>query len=390
MNGMSLRQQAAFWIAGLVVLILFIVLFHSILLPFVAGMALAYILDPVADRLQRFGLSRLMATILILLVFVVIFALALMIIVPVLANQTADFINRLPKYVTQLQALVTSPNSRFMPKWLADQLGNIKDNFSQAISQGAGFLATLLQKLWNSGKALIDIISLFIVTPVVAFYMLLDWDRMVARVDSWVPRRHVGDVRMIARDIDRAIAGFVRGQGSLCLILGCYYAIGLSVVGLNFGLLIGLFAGFVSFIPYLGSFTGLVLAIGVALVQFWPHYISIGLVAAVFMTGQFFEGNVLQPKLVGHSVGLHPVWLMFALFAFGSMFGFVGTLIAVPTSAAIGVLVRFALSRYLESELYEGVPVRPITANTVDETAIEPGNAEPKVSKPAKRGTIGR
>ena len=234
MNDVSLRRQAAFWVAGLVVLVLFIFLFRSILLPFVAGMALAYILDPVADRLQRLGLSRLLATIVILLMFVVIFALALMIIVPVLVTQTADFIDRLPRYVTQLQALVTSPDFHFMPKWLSSQMGSIKDSFSQAISQGAGFLATLLQQIWNSGKALIDIIALLIVTPVVAFYMLLDWDRMVARVDSWVPRQHVGEVRMIARDIDRAIAGFVRGQGSLCLILGCYYAIGLSVVGPEF------------------------------------------------------------------------------------------------------------------------------------------------------------
>ncbi len=371
MNGMSLRRQAIFWIGGLVALILFIFLFRSILLPFVAGMALAYILDPVADRLQRIGLSRLLATIVILLMFVIIFALALMIVVPVLVTQTADFIDRLPKYVTQLQALLTSPDFHFMPGWLANQMGSIKDSFSQAISQGAGFLATLLQQIWNSGKALIDIIALLIVTPVVAFYMLLDWDRMVARVDSWVPREHVGDVRMIARDIDRAIAGFVRGQGSLCLILGCYYAVGLSVVGLNFGLLIGFFAGLISFIPYVGSFVGLVLAIGVALVQFWPHYTPIILVAAVFFTGQFLEGNVLQPKLVGHSVGLHPVWLMFALFAFGSLFGFVGTLIAVPTSAAIAVLVRFALSRYLESELYEGVTQPPPAAGEAARATAE-------------------
>ena len=334
-------------------------------------MALAYILDPVADRLQRFGVSRLLATILILLMFVVVFALALMIIVPVLVTQTADFIDRLPGYVTRLQALVTSPDFHFMPNWLTSQMGSIKDSFSQAISQGAGFLATLLQQIWNSGKALIDIIALLIVTPVVAFYMLLDWDRMVARVDSWVPRRHVDDVRMIARDIDKAIAGFVRGQGSLCLILGCYYAIGLSAAGLNFGLLIGFFAGLISFIPYVGSFVGLVLAIGVALVQFWPHYGAIVLVAAVFFTGQFLEGNVLQPKLVGHSVGLHPVWLMFALFAFGSIFGFVGTLIAVPTSAAIAVLVRFALSRYLASDLYEGGPPGRPAVNDVDQTGPE-------------------
>lgn len=178
---------------------------------------------------------------------------------------------------------------------------------------GAGFLSTLLQSLWNSGKSLIDIAGLFVVTPVVAFYMLLDWDRMVSSIDSWVPRRQLHTVRRIAREMNAAVAGFIRGQGTLCLILGTYYAIGLTLTGLNFGLLIGFFAGLISFIPYIGSFVGLALAIGVALVQFWPDWIMIGAVAAVFFLGQFVEGNILQPKLVGSSVGLHPVWLMFAL-----------------------------------------------------------------------------
>jgi len=176
---------------------------------------------------------------------------------------------------------------------------------------------------------------------------------MVERIDSWVPRKQLYTVRGIARDMDSAVAGFVRGQGTLCLILGTYYAIGLTLTGLNFGLLIGFFAGLISFIPYIGSFVGLALAIGVALVQFWPDWVMIVAVAGVFFLGQFVEGNILQPKLVGSSVGLHPVWLMFALFAFGSLFGFTGMLVAVPAAAAVGVLVRFALNRYLHSPMYD-------------------------------------
>jgi predicted PurR-regulated permease PerM len=169
-----------------------------------------------------------------------------------------------------------------------------------------------------------------------------------------VPRDQVRIVRELAHEMDRSVAGFIRGQGSLCLILGIYYAVGLSLVGLNFGLLIGFVAGMISFIPYIGSLIGMVMAIGVALVQFWPDFPWIIAVAAVFFSGQFIEGNILQPKLVGHSVGLHPVWLMFALFAFGALFGFVGLLIAVPAAAVVGVLVRFALSRYLDSDIYYG------------------------------------
>ncbi len=358
-TGSVVRRQAMFWTCTAAIFLLFLVIFSPVLLPFVAGMALAYFLDPVADRLERLGLSRLAATIVILLVFLMILVVGLMIIIPVLATQLADFISKLPDYISQLQALLANENSSWLKRYIGIDSSVIQENLSTLLQQGAGFLSTLLQSLWNSGKSLIDIAGLFIVTPVVAFYMLLDWDRMVDRIDSWVPRRQLYTVRGIARDMDAAVAGFVRGQGTLCLILGTYYAIGLTLTGLNFGLLIGFFAGLISFIPYIGSFVGLTLAIGVALVQFWPDWIMIVAVAAVFFLGQFVEGNILQPKLVGSSVGLHPVWLMFALFAFGSLFGFTGMLVAVPAAAAVGVLVRFALNRYLHSPMYDPAYKRP-------------------------------
>lgn len=354
-TGSGVRRQAMFWTFTLIVFLLFLVVFSPVLLPFVAGMALAYFLDPVADRLERLGLSRLAATILILLVFLMILVVGLMIIIPILATQLVEFISKLPDYISQLQALMTNENSQWLKRYIGIDSSVIQENLSALLQQGAGFLSTLLQSLWNSGKSLIDIAGLFIVTPVVAFYMLLDWDRMVDRIDSWVPRKQLYTVRGIARDMDSAVAGFVRGQGTLCLILGTYYAIGLTLTGLNFGLLIGFFAGVISFIPYIGSFVGLALAIGVALVQFWPDWIMIVAVAGVFFLGQFVEGNILQPKLVGSSVGLHPVWLMFALFAFGSLFGFTGMMVAVPAAAAVGVLVRFALNRYLHSPMYDPV-----------------------------------
>jgi predicted PurR-regulated permease PerM len=349
-----LRRQVAFWLLTAVIFIAFVYVFSSILLPFLAGMILAYFLDPVADRLEKLGLSRLAATVLILIGFIVTFVIALMIVIPVLAAQLADFLARIPDYIARLQGLITS----FDPEWLEENVGvdpnSLREGLSSLLAQGAGFLTTLMQSIWNSGRTLIDIAGLFVVTPVVAFYMLLDWDRMVAKVDSWIPRDHLGTVRRIAADINTATAGFVRGQGTLCLILGIFYAVGLTVVGLNFGLLIGLFAGLISFIPYVGSLVGLALSVGVALVQFWPQWPWVIAVAAIFFVGQFVEGNILQPKLVGKSVGLHPVWLMFALFAFGYLFGFVGLLIAVPAAAAVAVLVRFAIDRYLESPLYRG------------------------------------
>ena len=368
-SGAGLKRQVTFWLLVLAGFIVFLYLFSEILLPFLAGMAVAYFLDPVADWLQRRGLSRMMATVVILIAFVLIFALALTIVIPIIINQFNDFIQHVPGYIQQLQKFVDYAQTSLLPPWIRNQIGALKGNFSNIMSEGLSFVAGLFAQVWSSGKALINIVSLMIVTPVVAFYMLLDWDRMVAKVDQWIPRDNVETVREIARGIDQAIAGFIRGQGSLCVILGVYYGVGLSLVGLNFGLLLGLFAGMISFIPYVGSMVGLFLAVSIALVQFWPDYLWVGLVLVVFFTGQFLEGNVLQPKLVGSSVGLHPVWLMFALFAFGALFGFVGLLVAVPAAAACGVLVRFALSRYLESDLYHGrdpddVPVRKVKART--------------------------
>ena len=350
----NFRRQIRFWLIAAAFLGVFVYLFSEILLPFVAGMALAYFLDPVADRLERFGLSRTAATVLILLAFIVTLAIAMIVLIPVLASQLADFLAKLPEYLAQLQTLITS----FNPEWLEQRFGldagSLQEGLNSLLTSGVGFITTVFQSIWTSGVALFSIVGLFVVTPVVAFYMLLDWDRMVTKVDSWVPRDHVETVRTLATDINTATAGFVRGQGTLCLILGVMYAFGLTLTGLNFGILIGLFAGLISFIPYVGSLVGLVLSVGVAFVQFWPDWTMVAAVAGVFFVGQFIEGNILQPRLVGKSVGLHPVWLMFALFAFGALFGFVGLLIAVPAAAAVAVLVRFAIARYLESPLYKG------------------------------------
>ena len=357
----TLRRQAVFWLGALCALIVFLYMFRSILFPFLAGLALAYFLDPVADFLERRGLSRLAATIAILALFVLLFALSLFVIVPVLGAQLIDFIAGAPDYLTRLRELSAGLLAR--ADWLNGYLpagpGEIPSGFEDLLARGAGVAAGLAQGIWSSGLAMINIASLFVVTPVVAFYMLLDWDRMVERVDSCIPRDHAATVRAIAAEIDGALAGFVRGQGCVSLFMGVFYAVALSLAGLNFALLIGLFAGIIGFIPYVGSIVGLVLSVGVALVQFWPDWPMIALIAAIFFVGQILEGNVLQPKWVGESVGLHPVWLMFALFAFGSMMGFTGMLIAVPAAAAIGVLVRFAVSRYLDSDLYTGSSEKP-------------------------------
>jgi predicted PurR-regulated permease PerM len=358
------RRQVFFWIFAFVAFCAFLFVFRSILLPFIAGMALAYMLDPVADRLEAWGANRLLATALILIIFVLIFTIILLLLVPVLSSQLGAFINRLPGYVTGLQTQLAETQSIWLQRLIGEGADNIRTNLDQILREGAGWLTTLVGSIWSSGKALLDILGLFVITPIVAFYLLLDWDRMVAKLDNWVPVRQRETVRDLARQMDEAIAGFVRGQGSVCLILGTFYAVSLTAVGLNFGLLIGMIAGIISFVPFVGSIVGFVLAVGVALVQFWPDYFWIALVAGIFALGQFMEGNFLQPKLVGSSVGLHPVWLMFALSAFGVLLGITGLLIAVPVAAALGVLVRFALSRYLESPFYTGEGQQSVAKKT--------------------------
>jgi predicted PurR-regulated permease PerM len=362
---MRVQWQVAFWVGTFLSLVLMLWLFSGVLLPFMAGLALGYLLDPVADRLERFGLGRLGATLVIMGGFMLGFVLLFVLVVPILGSQLAMFIEALPSYVAKLQELVTQVSrqvSREYGGFLTEKLGlevptpsDIRSSTTDLLGQGAQWAASLLKSVWTNGTALVGLMSLLIVTPVVGFYMLLDWDKLVATIDGLAPLRHRETVRMLAREIDAALAGFLRGQSLVCLFLGVWYGTGLSLIGLNFGLLIGISAGLLSFIPYVGSLTALVLSSSVAIVQGWPSWHLLALAIAVFSTGQFLEGNILSPKLVGDSVGLHPVWLIFALLAFGSLFGFTGLLVAVPFAAATGVVLRFAVRRYRESKLYTEV-----------------------------------
>lgn len=350
-----MRGRAMIGVAGLAVVVLLLYLLKDVILPFAAGLALAYLLDPMADRLERLGLGRLAASLLILALFVVVLVLTVLIAGPLVVKQAAALVSTLPGMVSKLQAIIAERAGPLLQRiGGADVLNDLQSSVGTLVGQGGSWAVSVLSSLWTGSQALVSILSLLVITPVVAFYILLDWDRMIAKLDSWVPPRHRPVVRRLGREMDRAIIGFLRGQTLVCIILGTFYAVGLLLVGLNFGILIGLIAGFLTFIPYVGTIVGFLLAVGVALVQFWPNsdWLHIGLTVGVFVVGQFLEGNIISPKLVGDSVGLHPVWLMFALLAFGSLFGFLGLLIAVPVAASIGVVVRYAIGRYLQSPLY--------------------------------------
>jgi predicted PurR-regulated permease PerM len=277
-----------------------------------------------------------------------------MAVAPIAAEQFTAFVDSMPGYVTKVRSLLSDPSRPWLAKIFGGNLPDTEKSLGGLVSQGSGFIATFLASLWSGGRAVFQVLSLIIITPVVAFYLLCDWDRVVVTIDGWIPRQHRPTVRALLHDMDAAIAGFVRGQALICLILAAFYAIGLTFTGLNSGFLIGLMTGLFSFIPFVGAATGFLVAAIVAVAQFWPDWTSIAMVAGVFLIGQGLEGYILSPNLVGAKVGLHPVWLIFSLLAFGYLLGFVGLLIAIPLAAAVGVLVRFALRKYQESPLYTG------------------------------------
>jgi predicted PurR-regulated permease PerM len=361
----SIGRQLAFWVAAFVAFGLLLHLLGGAVTPFALGIALGYLLDPIVQRLERFGLNRLGASLVILVVFVIVFALILVIFAPILSGQLIGFTQKLPSYVARLQALAIDQGNILLDKYggpWREKLGlsgplsteQIQNSVGDLVAEGAQWLLNALRSLASGGAAVFSFLSFLVFTPVVAFYMLLDWDKMLATIDSWLPLDYRDGLRQIAREINHALSGFLRGQSLVCLFLGLWYGLGLSLIGLDFGFLIGVVAGVLSFIPYVGSLTALVLSLGVAIVQGWPSWSLFFLALGVVGAGQFLEGNVLSPKLVGGSIGLHPVWLMFALVAFGSLFGFTGLLIAVPMSAAIGVLARHLLGLYLDSPFYRG------------------------------------
>ena len=348
--GLPVREQAKYWGVATAIFLLALWFLGGVMLPFLVGGAIAYFLDPVADRLERLGLSRTAATAIISVAALLLFILLALLVVPLLTQQLLALINAAPQIFAQLQSFLTArfPQILDTSSVVHQTLLSIGDTIK---SQGA----ELANRVLSSALTVINAALFIVVVPVVAFYMLLDWDRMIAHVDAWLPRDYRDTIRGLGTEINEVLAGFVRGQLTVCAILGTYYAVGLAIVGLQFGLVVGAFAGLITFIPYLGAMTGGALAIGLALFQFWDAPGMIAAVVGIFALGQFIEGNILSPALVGHSVGLHPVWLLFALSAFGTIFGFVGLLVAVPVAATLGVVARFGVRQYLDSQLYKGV-----------------------------------
>lgn len=360
---MRVERQALFWLAAALAALLLVGLLRNVLLPFVAGLLIAYFLNPLVDALSAWRVPRIMAA-----AFVIVAAGAagvafVVFVSPLVFDQGRQFAAALPGEIERLEALLDA--------WARERLGARFPQFeagidraSRSLSENWTQLATwAAASLWTQGLAVFYFLSLLFVSPLVAFYLLVDWPGMLAKIDGWLPRDHAPVIRRLARDIDGAVAAFIRGQGVVCLVLGVFYAMALSAVGLQYGLLVGLSTGLLSFVPFAGWAAGLATACGLAFAQFWPDVVPILAVAGVFLAGQLLDAGFLSPKIVGSKIGLHPVFLILALFVFTYLFGVLGALVAVPLAAAIGVFARFAVRLYLSSRVYRGRrPAVPVPA----------------------------
>lgn len=351
---MRTERQGVFWIVALAVTVIAVGVLSDALLPFAAAAALAYFLSPVADTFERMGLGRSLAAALVIGFGALVLAAALFLLLPLAATQLRQLAQTLPDDLERLRVGLET--------WAAQHLGGSFAGFKTSLQRALDALAessasvasAAAQVLWSRGAALINLVSLVLVTPVVAFYLLRDWHSMLARIDTWLPRTHAPTIRLLAADVDRAVGAFVRGQGTICIILGAFYAVALSLAGLRYGLVIGLATGLMAFVPMVGWAVGLIVALTTALAQGWPDTSLALWVLGIYAAGMALDAAILSPNIVGQKVGLHPVWLMLALFVFSALFGFLGVLVAVPVAAALAVLVRFGRDRYLESGVYLG------------------------------------
>lgn len=355
-TGQGMGWQARVWVAAALIAFLLLWWLGDLLVPFFLGAALAYVFNPLVRRLERLGLPRVLAVAGIAIFLLVSLTLALLLILPAILSELRALLEAGPVLAEHLRELFEP----WLPAPPVDLVQRINDMAETLLARGVAMVQRLLSGVMSAVNL---VVMLLLLVPVIAFYLLLDWDRMIEGVDRLLPRDQAPLIRNIMAEIDHTLAAFLRGQALVCLILGAGYAVALMLVGLESALFAGFLAGFVSFIPYLGALIGGVVALGLGAAQFWGEWWQIGLVAVIFILGQFIESNILSPRLVGGSVGVHPVWVIFALSVMGALFGFIGLLVAVPAAAVVAVLVRHGAARYMRSELYLG---------QADDEAVDP------------------
>lgn len=369
-KAISLRTQGIFWGTALLLCIGFLWLFEGILLPFILGLTITYLLDPVVTWLGRKKVPRWAAALLIVGLFMVALLALLIVLVPVLYREIMSLAAAAPDYLDRIGELLAP-----YVAWIEDYMGEdrvneledtIRDNIGEALQFGGGILAGLI----TGGQALISVLYVLVLTPIVAFFSMIQWPNIKGWIYGMLPRQHYDTIKNLLGEMDRKVAGFIRGQVTIAFILGIAYIIALSLAGLNFSVLIGIIAGILSVIPLVGSTVGLILSAAVAWLQSGELSYVI-LIAGIFLAGQVIETNIITPKILGRSVGLHPLWVIFALIAGSYLMGFAGMLIAVPVIAVIGVLTGFGIQKYKDSQLYQG-PMPFLAADEPPDPAPQP------------------
>jgi len=353
---MSYVQEKSFQFWGLVAVgfVAFLWLFNGILAPFIVGFAVAYLLNPIVMKLQAKSIPRWLSALVILGIFFLVLIIGLLIAVPILIREMVEFIKLLPtafawgqNWLSETLPMIEIPNS----------FEDVKEMDTSAISDKMGsvlqFGKNVLGNIFAGGMAVLGFISFIALMPIVAFYLLIDWARLGEKINSLLPKKNAKNIQAMLHDIDQSLAGFIRGQLTVCFLLGSFYAIALSLLGLQYGFFVGVAAGLLSIIPYVGSIFGLFASVGLAFYQFggWEYPLA---AFVIFIAGQLVEGNYLTPKLVGESVGLHPLWVIFALMAGGTLLGLTGMIIAVPVAAILAIFVRYGVAHYKQSAYYKG------------------------------------
>jgi predicted PurR-regulated permease PerM len=339
--------------ALIIVIFVFFNLISNILLPFVIGTIIAYFLDPAADKLEKKGWPRAYATLFILSLFILFIIIFSYSVGPILYKQLIALITQIPQYIQNI-IKISAPYLNNIYNKLGYE-GNVEQGIilKEFSDYALSLSKNIFKNIWLSSIAIINFFSLIFITPIVTFYLLKDWDVIMAKLSSLIPKRIQEECHSQLKAIDLVLSAYVRGQTNVCLILGIFYAISLSLIGLNFGFLVGFLTGIFTFIPYFGVLIGMLIGTIIAIFQGNGYAFTL-IVLGIFLLGQFIEGNFITPKLVGSKIGIHPALIIFSLLTGGALFGFTGILFAIPVIAIIGVLVKFFIKKYLTSKFYLG------------------------------------
>jgi len=341
------RKTITFSILGIALLYFFYSV-RSVLAPFVVGMIVAYLLDPIVDKMEEKGINRGFATSLIITLFFTIIVGLAIIIIPIIYDQIVSFLRRVPEYIEYFDNKIYPliEKARESLGIVQTQSENVNGYINNNPEKILEITRKFFQNLLSSSMGIISTISMLLIMPITAFYMLKDWDNIVVSINKNLPKKYAGTIKKIFTEVDRTVSRYIRGQIQVCLMLGLFYGIALTIAGLEFGFLIGFTTGLVSFVPYIGMLIGVAIGLVVALFQYGSDFASLGMILGIFAIGSIIEGNLVTPKLIGKKVGLHPMWIIFGLLTGGTLMGFVGVLLAVPITAVIGVLVKFTLEEY--------------------------------------------